>query len=566
MKIPWVFFFSLSFSISRIVSLAQTASCLQSSRTRRGQQKMKLNWATGLVFVLATAEAVGASNWFSKAAYNKWHETELERWLSDHDIPYPTPADRRDLENLVKSNWESKVQIPLAQASAHTGYHAHNVKEWIFDTWSDSQLKAFLDRHGIPAPQPRTRDVLIKTARENYEKIAKKLGETAAYPGNWLYEHWSESELKEWLDERGWPVPQPTTRDKLIASVRRNSRLASQQAKSIASSASASAEAAQATLSDALFNAWSDSDLKKFLDEHGVKVPQGSKRNELIALARKHRVSLVSQASTASATASSSVASVIGAATSKAGNEYARATEDAKLKAEDAFDSAIKTWSDSRLKAYLDARGVPVPQRGKRDELLAQVRLHKHKASTGYNAWTFDTWTTDNLKKYLSSVNKKAADRAGVTRDELVKQAQEAYASASKTGGDSYASATSYLAQATDAVKDTTFDTWSRSELKAYLDSYGIPTYQGASTNELRAAARRNAQYFRYGTSSPQGTIYARLRETGQWILDQLKIGASSGRAQGQEAAEKAAENVKEKVSEAKDKAYEASEKAHSEL
>lgn len=151
-------------------------------------------------------------------------------------------------------------------------------------------------------------------------------------------------------------------------------------------------------MSDALFNAWSDSDLKKFLDEHGVKVPQGSKRNELIALARKHRASLVSQASTASATASSSVASVIGAATSKAGNEYARATEDAKLKAEDAFDSAIKTWSDSRLKAYLDARGVPVPQRGKRDELLAQVRLHKHKASTGYNAWTFDTWTTENLK------------------------------------------------------------------------------------------------------------------------------------------------------------------------
>lgn len=79
---------------------------------------MKLNWATGLVFVLATAEAVGASNWFSKAgksltvaapdansseaellsqlswiswltqvtAYNKWHETELERWLSDHGM------------------------------------------------------------------------------------------------------------------------------------------------------------------------------------------------------------------------------------------------------------------------------------------------------------------------------------------------------------------------------------------------------------------------------------------------------------------------------------------------
>lgn len=165
-------------------------------------------------------------------------------------------------------------------------------------------------------------------------------------------------------------------------------------AESAASSISSSAAAAQSSLSDALFDAWSDSKLKEFLDEHGVKVPQGSKRNELIALARKHRASLLNQASSASASA----ASAYGAATSKAGNQYAQATEDAQLKAEDAFDEAIKTWSDSRLKAYLDARGVPVPQSSKRDDLLATVRLYKHKAATGFNAWTFDTWTTENLK------------------------------------------------------------------------------------------------------------------------------------------------------------------------
>jgi hypothetical protein len=180
----------------------------------------------------------------------------------------------------------------------------------------------------------------------------------------------------------------------LIAAVRRQSRLAGLTAKSVASSASASAASAQATLSDTLFNAWSDSDLKKFLDEHGVKVPQGSKRNELIALARKHRASLLSSASSASASATS----VVGAATSKAGNEWARATEDAKLKADDAFDAVVQTWSDSRLKAYLDARGIPVPQGSKRDEILAKVRLYKHKAAMGNNAWTFDTWTTENLK------------------------------------------------------------------------------------------------------------------------------------------------------------------------
>jgi hypothetical protein len=140
-------------------------------------------------------------------------------------------------------------------------------------------------------------------------------------------------------------------------------------------------------------NAWSDSELKKFLDEHGVKIPQGSARNELIALARKHRASLINVSS-----ATSSVTSILGAATTNAGNEYARATEDAQLKADDVFDTTVRAWSNSRLKAYLDARGVPIPQAGKRDEILAKVKLHKHKAANGYNAWTFDTWNTENLK------------------------------------------------------------------------------------------------------------------------------------------------------------------------
>lgn len=260
-------------------------------------------------------------------------------------------------------------------------------------SWSDSQLKAFLDRHGIPAPQPRRRDLLIKTARENYEKIATKVGETASYPGDWLYEEWSDSDLKEWLDERGWPVPQPSNRDKLIASVRRNSRIISLQSQSIAASASAEAEAAKETLSDQLFNAWSDSKLKEFLDEHNVKVPQGSKRNELIALARKNRYYLSGKVSSAS----SAVEETFGAATTKAGNEYARATDYAKLKIDDAFETALNGWSNSRLKAFLDARSVPIPQSGKRDELVATVRANAHKAAGGWNQYNFDTWDKEHL-------------------------------------------------------------------------------------------------------------------------------------------------------------------------
>lgn len=233
---------------------------------------------------------------------------------------------------------------------------------------------------------------MIAAARSNYDSVAKKLGQSVHYPGDWLYETWSESDLKEFLDERGVPVPQPSTRDKLIASVRRNSRLASTNLKDSAASASKSAQAAKESLSDALLDSWSDSQIKEWADKNGIKVPQGSKRNELLALARKHRSALTGD------NAASSVSSAFGAATTKANNQFAQSTDDAQLKGEDAFNQAVGTWSDSRLKAFLDARGVPVPQGGKKDELMKQVRLNKHKASTGWSAWTFDTWTVDNLK------------------------------------------------------------------------------------------------------------------------------------------------------------------------
>lgn len=388
---------------------------------------MKLSIARFLVAALAAETAV-ASSWFTKAPYNKWHETELERWLSDHDVPYPTPADRKDLQNIVKENWQSAVESPYANwdterlqsyltskgqqikqgteqnkdelvAQVKSAWHdadvnAHNtyddVKSWIFNTWTTSALKAFCDRHGIPVPQPRTRDQALQVARENYQSAADKAGETAAYPGNWLYEAWTESDLKAWLDEHGVIVPKSTNREKLIGHVRRNSYLArnsladtasslsgsatdtasslsksatsgasvasqsgssalssgasvasnsatsgasvlSQSGKSAASEvskgAAASASSAYQAVSDALFDTWSDSQLKEWADKNGIKVPQGSRRNEVLAIVRKQAAKLSGD------NVSASAASAFGAATSKAGNEFAKATEDAALKA-----------------------------------------------------------------------------------------------------------------------------------------------------------------------------------------------------------------------------------------
>ena len=134
----------------------------------------------------------------------------------------------------------------------------------------------------------------------------------------------------------------------MIATVRRNSRLAYLKAQE----QNTNTQKAYSSLTDKLIDAWSETELKAFLDKNGVPVPQGTKTNELRAIVRKHRAEVLGD------TVAGSAASAFGAAPSQAGNQYAKATDSASLMAQEAFDAAIGTWSESRLKAYLDARGV----------------------------------------------------------------------------------------------------------------------------------------------------------------------------------------------------------------
>ncbi|KAF3906437.1 hypothetical protein ABW20_dc0105552 [Dactylellina cionopaga] len=570
---------------------------------------------TTLVLSLALFSENTLALWgLSKSIYNKWHETELERWLSDHNVPYPTPADRKDLENLVKDNWENNVVTPyerwdtkqqadwLKQKGVEvTNQEAENVewlkkeiqkkwyetesaaeegygdaKSWIFDTWTESQLKSFLDYHHIPSPKPRTRDSLLSTARANYATIAQKADETTAYPGDWLFQSWSDSDLKKWLDDHGYHVYQGSKRNELIAAVRRNSRQANLKLTDIKDS-----------VAQNIFNSWSDSELKSWCDKNSISVPQNGKRDEIIAVARRNAASLtgdtfsasvtsafksygsatgslgarVTSATDAAAASASSAASVVADYTASATDAAYDYTIGARDNIYDsvtgtyssAADKVLETWSESRLKAYLDARGVPVPQTGKKDQLVALARLHKYKAARGYNAWTFDTWTVENLKTWLKGQGQAVSESATGSRDELVASAQAAYASASSAGGEAYATVTSALAQATDYVKDNTFETWSDSELKAYLDSYGVSTYQGSTKNELIARARRCRTIFEGGWK--QETAFEKFQRLGWNAFGDMMyyLGVGKGKAevyatQATDAAKRASDSVKEEL------------------
>ncbi|KAF2445231.1 hypothetical protein P171DRAFT_473082 [Karstenula rhodostoma CBS 690.94] len=424
-----------------------------------------MRFSTVSALVVALAAQATANSWFGKPVYNKWHETELERWLSDNNIPYPTPSDRKHLENLVKDNWNDKVVSPYTswdtqtltnyltskgqqakkgtdkdakslaeqvkvywtetEESANQAYGS--VKDWIFDSWTDSQLKSFADKHGIPVPQPRQRDSLLKAVRENYQTTANKLSESVNYPGDWLYESWSDSDLKAWFDERGYPVPQPSTRDGLIANIRRQSRVASLNLQGAYTQVSSSAAAAQQSLSDALLDSWSDSQIKEWADKNGVKVPQGSKRNELIALARKHRARLYGDS------ASATVESAYGAATSQAGNQYAAAT---------GGFAGYTNWIKAQIGLATDAAAASASSATG----VAAKSVSSGSAAASKSAAAASSSASKSSAAASSSASKSAASGSS--------SASKSSASASKSVNSAYTEAAASAASATDRVKN----------------------------------------------------------------------------------------------------------------
>jgi hypothetical protein len=280
--------------------------------------------------------------------------------------------------------------------------------------------------------------------------------------------------------------------------------------------------------------------------------------------------SVSSAASVAHDAASSFLAKATHSASSSGEKYSARTSDYAYCKIDKAFESAIDSWSESRLKAFLDARGVPVPQNGKLDELRAAVRhnVHKAKIHAGFSDAVFDTWSTEQLREFIGK-------KAKGTRDDLIASAKKIYASASARGGDAWSSLTAKGAKATGYL----FDTWSDSDLKSFLDTYGVPVPQGSKRNELIAAARRHSKYFNQGPNwyktgfvaqikdyAYQGIGYIKAFIVGtsnsaykidQKARDAAKEQATIGKHRAQEAAQKAADRAYEKGQQAYDKVKE---------
>lgn len=134
------------------------------------------------------AESKGLISCLCVTVYNKWHQTELERWLSDNDIPYPKASDRKDLETLVQQHWNNIIVQP---------YHS----------WDTAQLISYLRERGqdFQTATEESKDSLISQVKSNWYESEEAARQSWTNTKEWILDTWSESQLKAFCDEHGIP-------------------------------------------------------------------------------------------------------------------------------------------------------------------------------------------------------------------------------------------------------------------------------------------------------------------------------------------------------------------------
>lgn len=195
--------------------------------------------------------------------------------------------------------------------------------------------------------------------------------------------------------------------------------------------------------------------------------------------------------------------------------------------ADDVSAVVFQGWSDSKIKEFLDARGVAVPQGSTRNQLNALAARVKHSLPVNVNGpsghYWFDGWSREELVKKLEETGESIEG----SRKELADRLQKAYVKSYYEGAsqgqkaadqistkfeDIKSATEEYASEASDKIrakfgewKEATidsFNSWSVDDLKEYLQEFG--TEVGEAKDKLVEAASDNYHYFVYGEVPPK--------------------------------------------------------------
>ncbi|KAH3686890.1 hypothetical protein WICPIJ_002121 [Wickerhamomyces pijperi] len=543
---------------------------------------------------------------------NHWSESDLRTYLKDNSISVDKKSTLDELKDLASEHWnEAQYHTsqqpwydyghlkqkalnlyqgrPLnapPQGSASDYYNT--VRDWVFDTWTETDLKRLLRKYKIKYHATATHDELVKLAKDNYDSIAKSAKASGKYLGDWLYDSWGLDDLTSWLDEYKIDYDKAKdSKDALVKKVREHAYEASKYTQEERDSILDNLDLTAKSLFDKagkikadVFNTWSANQLYRWLKNHQIKVDQSLKNNkeELALIAQKHTDKFHQDVEQWSSKASKSASPLLSKATDAVDNVI-----------NDTFFVGIESWSRDRLKAFLESRGVKPSFFTTKKELISLVKQNKYKPIQNYNVDSFfEGWSKANIQKWISEQNSAISSNANGVADKLsdvykdfvssvnyyagqagdniagvqqsahhnaeaikkkagdLRQGAHKHAeSAVKYGKASYEKAENDASNAvnnaakgaSDVVskagadlkkaKDQFFDYWSDSELENYLTSFGIkPKKSGKSYSheDLIKLAKQNTRWFLTGETYDTSTTGGQLRSHAENLYSKAQV------------------------------------------
>lgn len=91
--------------------------------------------------------------------------------MSDHNVPYPKASDRKDLENLVKDNWDNNVVKP-------------------YNSWDLHQLNSFLSSKGAEVKKgtEKNKDSLVSQVQSYWTTTSESANEAYSNVHDWVFD------------------------------------------------------------------------------------------------------------------------------------------------------------------------------------------------------------------------------------------------------------------------------------------------------------------------------------------------------------------------------------------
>lgn len=233
-------------------------------------------------------------------------------------------------------------------------------------------------------------------------------------------------------------------------------------------------------LRDDIFDNWSHSQIDEWLKSHKLK--SSSSYDEAKAMAIKNKDLLIGD-----------IKGWLDEAGQVASPFLAKSKDQIYSTKDAIFEQTAKTWSDLRLREFLEARGITGYTDATRDQLLDAVNKYKKLAVNNnfFGTWSFDALSSDDIKQWFA----KQGNKIEGTRQNLVSSAQDYLQQVKDNGIDAVESTKDMW----NRNKKAAFDTWSDSDLKDFLTSFGEKVDSVTDRNQLLEKAQHNYNYFVYG-------------------------------------------------------------------